>query len=144
MHYWQTGLLLLVILAAGCGGGGQTESSAQPLPTIAVLNAEPTPIYTLEGAQHIAQDFLDFWQQGEFERMYGIITFASQEATPFEEFRRLYQDAYDVMTFRGISFISNTLFREQDQVVMLNYDAIFTTNILGTFTDTNRTLRGAG
>ncbi len=130
-------LLLLILLLVSCAP--PVEEAAQPLPT---LHPSPTPpVYNIDGAERTARLFLDAWQNGDFEEMYDLTTFANQEATPLERFREIYEGVYSEMTLQSLSYVIRHLYRETEQVAVLNYDVTFDTNILGEFTDANRDMR---
>lgn len=127
---------MLLLLLAACQ---PSQPAAEPLPTLAALPS--TPAFDLADAQRIALAFMEAWQSGDFEAMYGLVTFASREATPFERFNALYQNAGTTMTLEGLEYIGTTLYRERNDVAVFGYDVTFHTNLLGTFSDTNRELR---
>jgi penicillin-binding protein 2 len=127
---------MVLVLLAACRPGAQ--QSSEVLPTLAPSTTPPE--YSLDSAQRVASLFLDAWQQGDFEGMHRLTTFASQEATPLAEFRALYEDTHIEMTLQNLHYTPNTLYRESDQVVVFNYNVIFVTDILGEFTDNNRDL----
>ncbi len=128
-------------MTAGCSGAASSQNSVEveQLPTLARLDVPPT--YTLQGAERVAVDFLESWRIGDFETMYNLTSFASQEAMPFETFSALYTDAHEEMTLLNLSFTANTLIREQPEVALFDYNVLFETNVIGQFEDNNRTLR---
>jgi penicillin-binding protein 2 len=134
--FLRRSFLLLLLMLVGCLPAAQSEKS-QHLPTLA---PSPTAAINLESAQYAALMFMDAWQRQDFFEMYRLISFPSQEAVPFETFQETYEDAQNEMTFAGLTFSPRTIARQADKVVMLNYDVTFTTNLLGAFTDPNRTL----
>ena len=113
-------------------------SSAPILPTLA---PSPTAPVNLEDAQRVAITFLDAWQRQDFATMHGLISFASQEATPYEQFQKLYEDAQNLITLESFSYQPLSLARESDRVVVLGYDMTFETTILGRFEDRQRFMR---
>ena len=72
--------------------------------------------------------------------MYADLSFASQEANPFDSFSALYTTAQDTMTQQSVDIQANTIVRQRDEVAVFNYDVTFHTRLLGDFTDANRNL----
>jgi len=128
--------LLGLALLTACSS--TSPSSAPLLPTLA---PSPTAAINLEEAQRVAITFLDAWQKQDFRAMHALISFASQEATPYEQFQQLYQDAQNLITFESFRYQPLSLARESDRVVVLGYDMTFETSILGNFDDPQRTMR---
>ncbi|MCS6836280.1 MAG: penicillin-binding transpeptidase domain-containing protein [Anaerolineae bacterium] len=126
---------LLLILLSACGNAPR---SAPILPTLA---PSPTAAINLEEAQRAAITFLDAWQRQDFATMHSLISFASQEATPYEQFQRLYEDAQNLITLESFGYQPLSLARESDRVVVLSYDVRFQTIILGQFEDRQRVMR---
>jgi hypothetical protein len=77
-------VMLLCLILSACQ---VAEPAAQPLPTVARLPSA----YRIEDAERVALNFLDAWRAGDVDAMYVLLSFASQEATPFNEFALLYQ-----------------------------------------------------
>lgn len=125
--------LLLLLTACAPDDAG----TVRVLPTLA---STPTAAIDIESAQRAAVLFLDAWKRQDFPGMYRMITFDSQEAISLEKFQEVYTDAQNEMTFASLSITTLSLLRQADRVVQLNYDVTFATNLLGTFSDTNRTL----
>lgn len=130
------GILLLFVLV-GCAPSAPSSRSA-PLPTVM---PSPTAAIDLEATQRTAMTFIDAWQRGDFVAMHALISLSSQEATPLEQFTRLYTDAQNLITLNKLTITPRTLYRENERVVVFHYDATFQTNILGTFTDEGRDMR---
>lgn len=128
-------LFFLMIAIVGCVP--VSSASFQRLPTLA-----PTPTAPIdpEAAQRSAALFLDAWQRQDFLEMYRLISFNSQEAVSFDQFKQAYEDAQNEMTMSGLTTTPRALLRHGDKVVLLTYDVTFFTNLLGQFTDSNRTL----
>lgn len=127
------GIVLLIICVVGCR---PQRSAAPPLPTLAALPSA----YRLEDAERTARDFLTAWEAGDYETMYRHLTFASREATPFDAFRALYEDAAATMTLEQVSITPITIFRPRDEIATFNYNVTFDTRLLGTFSDDARNL----
>ncbi|PJF39324.1 MAG: hypothetical protein CUN54_08960, partial [Phototrophicales bacterium] len=84
MTNWKVWLIIFIFMTAGCSGAASSQNGVEveQLPTLARLDVPPT--YTLQGAERVAVDFLESWRIGDFETMYNLTSFASQEAMPFE------------------------------------------------------------
>jgi len=131
-YYW--GILLLLIVLSACQPAAE---SAAPIPTLARLPSA----YQLEDAERVALNFLDAWQSSNFDEMYALVAAANLEATPYDEFVSLYENTYEEMTFESVVTSANSLLREADEIVVLGYDAHFTTRLMGEFDDPGRELR---
>lgn len=137
MRYF--GLLILAITLVGCtsGGGSQSRVMEVPLPTYAPTS---TPSIDLQDAERLAVLFLEAWKAQDFDKMYDLISFGSQEAAPREDFAALYDGVQNEMTMASLNYQLRTIRRMNTTQVSLHYDVTFETNILGQFSDTNRTL----
>lgn len=131
-------LIVLLVIAAGCAAEDQLTA---PLPTLASLPSPTPPTFTLDAAERAARYFLEAWRESDFEAMYNLITFASQEATPLTDFSNLYQSSHNTLTLQNLSYQITSQLRETSTMVVFNYDTTFETRLLGAFSDTNRTLR---
>ncbi len=127
-------LLCLCLLATGCGGS--PPAAAPPIPTLALLPSN----YRLEDAERVARDYVTAWQNGDRAEMYRWISRAVQETTPRAAFDLAYDNAAAVMGLETLTLHPTTIFRQQDTIAVLAYDAVFTTRLVGTFTDSNRAL----
>ncbi len=126
-------LLLLLLLIASCGP--QRPADVQ-IPTRAVLPSS----YQLEDAERVARDFLTHWHEGDLDAMYQDLSFSSQEASPIDSFKSVYQNADDTMTLQSVDIQPNSILRQRDEVAVFNYDVTFHTRLIGDFTDTDRDL----
>lgn len=127
----------MLLLLTACGSS--ENRSEVPLPTLAVL---PPQEYPLDGAMQTALNFLDRWQQGDAEGMYALISFSSQQATPFDSFTGYYQNAQAEMTLKGLSYVGVTAYRDPTRadVAIFNYNVTFDTELLGIFEDPDRNM----
>ncbi|MEO8606915.1 MAG: penicillin-binding transpeptidase domain-containing protein [Chloroflexota bacterium] len=129
--------LLFILFAAACSPA--SEESLAPLPTLASLD---TPVqFDSEAAGRAALGFLDAWQRGDFDTMYSLIAFSSQEANPKDTFVTLYQSSQSQMTLQSLHYSPVTLYPQRSDVAVLNYNITFTTNLLGEFSDDDRDLQ---
>lgn len=129
--------LILLTLAAACSPA--SEESLAPLPTLASLN---TPVeFDSEAAGRTALGFLDAWQRSDFDAMYNLLAFSSQEANPKDRFVALYQASQDQMTLQSLSYSPVTLYPQRAEVAIFNYNITFQTNLLGEFSDNDRNLQ---
>lgn len=120
-------------------------SACEPGPTQGGLGvgneptAAATPIPNLDDALAVAGTFLEAWTQLDYEGMYGLIAPNSRDAYPFEVFQAAYEQANKQMTLLelDVDILSGTL---QGVTAGVAYNANFTTQLLGAFTDPERTL----
>lgn len=134
--------LLRVVLMAGLLG---VVSACQPAP-LAQVQAVPTLAslpqrYSIEGAERVGREFLQNWHDGNTTRMFDLISFGSQDATPEDGFLAMYETANQQLTLSDVEITPLGIYRENDSVAVLNYDVIFHTGMFGDITDTNRTMR---
>lgn len=130
---------LIVCWLTACGST-QPAQNEEVLPTLASL--EQPREYPLDGAIQTALDFLDRWQAGDFPAMYALTTFSSQEATPLENFTRIYQTTQNEMTLESLTYTGVTAYRDPSRadVALFNYNITFSTRLLGEFADNDRNL----
>lgn len=128
-------LLVMLCLAVACS---PTRPAAQvQIPTLASLPSE----YQSAGAERVAREFLQNWQDGNIERMFDLISFASQEAMPRESFVALYQRSHEAMRLDRLIITDNTAYRSNDELAIYNYSVSFHSSVMGDFSDENRDLR---
>ncbi len=132
-------LYCMILLAAACGPAAEVR--VQTLPTLAVM--ETPPALPLEGAERVAREFMAAWAADDYTKLYGMISFASQESTTLDAFVRLYQSTADEMTLEGLDYTGNALSPDSSRydVVTFNYDLTFKTRLLGEFSDRGRNLQ---
>lgn len=129
-------LLLILVMLTACSTVVAVPEE-EPLPTLFPTH---TPQVDLEAAQRVSLAYLDAWQRQDFGTMYSLLTFSSQDIITLEEFRAIYEDAQNTITMRSLTFAGRGFARMGSRMAQLVYDVTFNTNILGTFSDTNRTL----
>jgi len=129
-------ILTFIIIAAGCSSGqGRQEA---PIPTIFPTS---TPNYgNPELAEQVATSFLHHWKNSDFEQMYRLLNQASKDATPYENFRAFYENAYEIIRFDSVNFRLLTATQDNFRVIRYGYEATFQSNVLGEFVDSNREL----
>lgn len=132
-------VVLIMLAAVGCAPSaqGQQPAATAPIPTLASLPSN----YLIEDAERVARDFLQGWADGDLETMFSLISFASQEATPWDSFRALYDGAHTAMQLEHLAYEGITIFRPQDELAAFAYNVSFDTRMLGEFTDSNRNLQ---
>ena len=128
-------LLLLLVGAAACSP--MRPAAVVQIPTLASLPSE----YQIEGAERIAREFLQNWQDGDVERMFELISFASQEAVPHDSFVALYERSHEAMRLDNLEITGNSIFRSSDEVAIYNYSVTFSSSTLGNFSDDDRNLQ---
>lgn len=117
-------------------------SPAQPaaivvLPTLAVLPSA----FPLENAERVAREFMQNWHDANYERMFELISFGSQEAASQGGFVALYQGSATTMELEDVAIEPSGIFRESDAVAVFTYNVRFTTRTFGTIEDNDRSLR---
>ncbi len=128
-------VIVLMLMLVACAPNDPANLSV--LPTLAASATAPIDI---EAGQRTAVLFLDAWQRQDFDGMYRLISFDTQEAISLDAFKQVYNDAQNEMTMAALSAKILTLGRQGDRVLQMVYDVTFQTNLLGDFTDSNRTL----
>jgi penicillin-binding protein 2 len=132
------GLVLMVLVACSPAAQGP---SVQVLPTVAALPSPTPETFTLDSAERVARLFLDAWSRSDFSAMYQLVIFAGREATTQDEFTTLYQNATQTMSLKELEYTIHSQMLDSNQTMVFSYDVTFITDLLGTFTDSNRTLR---
>ncbi len=84
--------------------------------------------------------FLDAWTQQDYATMHSLLSFSGQEATPLDDFTALYQDVASTMSLRNLEYKITSQILNND-VMSFSYDMTFNTELVGSFSDPNRTLR---
>ncbi len=137
----QALILLFVLWGVGCAPA--TREAQNILPTVASLPSPTPESFTADAAERIARLFLDAWRAGNFTTMYDLIAFASREATLRDEFVSLYESSHAIMTLERLDYTITSLIRDSATrtMMILNYDTTFSTDLVGEFSDMNRTLR---
>jgi len=131
-------LISIAIIFAACQPTTQSSSSIRELPT---LIPTPTVPVDMTSAQRVVMNFFDAWQRYDMLAMHEMLSFASQEANPFETFQRAYEDTHNLMTLSQHTIQPLTMYRETDRMVVMSYNVTFETEILGTFVDEQREMR---
>jgi len=128
--------LFTLMLLTACAPARQAQVT---IPTLARLPSE----YQLEDAERTAREFLEKWGALDYEGMYALLSFSSQEANPRDAFIAFYQDAAREMTLGALDTQPVTIIRDpqQDEIALFTYDVTFDTRLIGTFSDVNRNLR---
>ena len=135
--------LLFALMIAGCLPAAQQPESQVILPTLASLPTATPDSFTADSAERVARLFLDAWRGQDFAAMYNLIAFVNREATPQDEFTSLYQSSHNTMTLDSLDYTITSLIRDSSSpgMMVLSYDMSFNTDLVGDFTDSNRTLR---
>ncbi|QPC84381.1 hypothetical protein G4Y79_08400 [Phototrophicus methaneseepsis] len=131
------GFLLVLGAAVVMTGCSNVRAASAPMPTLIPTS---TPAIDMVSAQRVAALYFDAWERNDFSAMYQLITRASQEAEPFDEFQALYQDVHNVMTLNGLTTTERAMMRQGDRYVVLTYDVNFDLDIMDDFSDTDREL----
>ncbi|MGB7340037.1 MAG: penicillin-binding transpeptidase domain-containing protein [Phototrophicaceae bacterium] len=129
--------VLLLFMIVGCAPQNQPVIREVDLPTLVPL---PTVPLDLQEPARIATAFLGAWQTQDFATMYSLLAFNTQEAITLEDFRVLYLDTQDTMTFEAVTFEAVSMAPVGSRTVQLSYNVTFQTRLLGMIEDNGRTL----
>jgi penicillin-binding protein 2 len=127
-------MLVIGLMLTGCNQlPGMQEAGQGGAPAAA------TPVPNLDDALSVAGTFLNAWVNRDYDGMYGLITRNSRDAYPLEVFRAAYEEANKQMTLidMEVEILTGVL---QGVTAGVAYDAHFHTQLLGDFSDTERTL----
>ncbi len=84
--------------------------------------------------------FLDAWDSGNIQAMYGELSVLSQQQYPLEVFSNRYTAANEAMVFEGVSYrVNDTVI--QGQTAAVSYDAVIDSTLFGRINDPGRTMR---
>jgi penicillin-binding protein 2 len=117
---------------AACGtpsttsGGGANANAASPL--------------TLEQAEQIAETFLNAWEKADYTTMYGLISPNSRDAYDETKFYAEYDQAATEVTLNSLETNITSSLR-QGTTAVVQYDAVFHSELFGDISDTARTMR---
>jgi penicillin-binding protein 2 len=133
-HFKKSRLLLLILaVATACG-----------LEVGPNLAGGPTPAPGAGDAEGVAREFLEAWRNSQYDVMYGLISPRSQ-ITSREVFTQAYTQAEETMKLSDSEPKRYTLLVEkterQGNTVIIRYDMVFNSEVLGEFTDAERIMR---
>jgi hypothetical protein len=117
---------------AACGtpsttsGGGANANAASPL--------------TLEQAEQIAETFLNAWEKADYTTMYGLISPNSRDAYDETKFSAEYDQAATEVTLNSLDTNITSSLR-QGTTAVVQYDAVFHSELFVDISDTARTMR---
>ncbi len=134
----STLICLWIVTACSPSQAGQNQPTL--VPTIPV-EPSPTPEYNnLNDAGTVAIEYLEAWVAGDYERLYKLIAPASQQAFSYDNFLATYENSNREMRLNTLSFVTASLSRVNHRIIVLAYDMTFESDLIGTFTDTDRKL----
>lgn len=136
MHKVLFGMIIVVVALTGCIPAAPAQGNpGAPAPALAA-----TPVPNLDDALAVAGTFLDAWEREDYEGMYGLITSNSRDAYPLDVFRAAYEQAKKQMTLISLEteILSGSVL--QGTTAGVAYNVHFHTQILGDFSDLERTL----
>lgn len=127
----SVGILLLVtiLIIGACDDGG-----SNPLPGFFGDEEVDETALTAEAAEQIATTFLDYWRDGDLEKMYGYISPNAKDSYPPERFIETYQEAQNKMNVTGVSYQLQSVI-VQGNTAAVSYRVTFDTTLLGQFAD---------
>lgn len=122
--------LLFVILISACTptpAGTPTET----VPAATVTLPEPqVNITRAPDVKEVAQKYLNYWAEEDYESMYAMLSRLSQDAFPYEDFLKRYQDTTNTMTLVELtSEVTSSLTNPGDAQV--GYNVNFETALVG-------------
>lgn len=139
MRPFRSIVLLLVLVLTACGAPPDSGGEV----VIPTRIPSPTPEFQgFDYAERAARLFLDAWAARDYAAMYERLSFASREAVPLAQFTETYESAASVMRLNGLEYTVNAMaFDPQNpRLSFFNYNMTFTSGIVGTFTDPERTM----
>lgn len=129
----------LLALSACAPEPAQVEQpAAAQLPT-RVPTVTP-PYYVLDDAERTVRLFFDAWQREDWAAMYGLISAASQQATPYESFVSFYAGSHAEMRLQTLQTRLIAGGRVGNRVTNFTYDLTLQTGVVGTIEDTGRSI----
>jgi len=131
VRFW---LLMLVVLAAGCTGGGDSGVA------LLGLEGQPTSAASLDQGLQTGKTFLDAWTRQDYNTMYGLISPNARDAYSEEDFTETYQQLWDNLRLQSISW-QESIAQLQGTTAVLEYNMSFQSSVLGTFNDEGRIMR---
>ncbi|MBN1231232.1 MAG: hypothetical protein JXA19_05170 [Anaerolineales bacterium] len=135
------GILLMVLITAGCQGGKNVPESAAPTQTLAEII--PT-IFSAPSVEGAARKYLDAWGTQDYASMYAQLTTISQGAISQEEFFNRYEHVFTEANLSSVTYeILSTL--TNPQTARAGYQVTLHSSIVGDITrDTSMELRKEG
>jgi penicillin-binding protein 2 len=131
----RTVAILFLLLLVSCKASPTltgTKTATTPAPPSVLPTAKVFTTHTPE-VRDAATEFLTAWQSEDYEKMYALLSPASQDATPKENFLKRYHDVAVTMTLQKLDFeILSTL--KNTSSAQAAYQVIFHTAVLGDFT----------
>lgn len=126
--------LLLLLAMTACRPASASQTVV--IPTLVQLPSA----YPLENAERVAREFLQNWQDGQFDWMYDLLTFASRESYSREQFTTQYQRVAEALSLTDLAVQATGIYRQQDDIAFFTYDLSLQT-VFGTFNEGERTLQ---
>lgn len=131
---------IILFILTGCAPAQQTEIiRIQDLPT-RIPTITPEYNNAIE-AERVIVTFLDLWHRRDYAQMYSLISLSSQEAFPYETFLRFYESTASEIRLSNQTFSLVAQARESNRVMVFLYDMTFTSDIMGSFDDSQREMR---
>ena len=127
--------LVMIVAAVGlaaCSTPTTTSSSGAGANVVSAL--------TLEQAEQIAQTFLNAWERADYTTMYGLISPNSRDAYDETKFSAEYDQVATEVTLNSLE-TSITSSLRQGTTAIVQYDAVFHSELFGDINDPARTMR---
>jgi penicillin-binding protein 2 len=127
-------IALLLLALTAC----RPASASQPIviPTLVRLPSA----YPLENAERVAREFLQNWQDGQYDWMYDLLTFASRESYTREQFSDQYRRTAEALALTDLAIQPTGIYRQQDEIAIFTYELTLQT-AFGTFNEGERALQ---
>ncbi len=116
------GLLLLLVTINAC------RAEPQPTPT-----PVPTPTPSLTGAEAVARDYLRAWQEGAYERMYGLLSPSAMASISADKFVSRYRGIADEATVAGLTASITNVQRTLTTAAQVTFTLTMDTRLAGRF-----------
>jgi len=121
-----------LVFMAGCSGQSGIEPSRTSTPPSNNITL-PTPAVYITSApdpQTGLRIFLEAWAKNDYAAMYPMLTQASQNSIPLEDFVGRYQNSMDALTLKELSYeIGSNEFQSDSAQISFHVD--FKTNLVG-------------
>ena len=126
---------LLLMTAGGCQSALLQES---------VTAVAPTPAQQLEATSgepaDVVAEFVEAWDEVDYEAMYRLIARRSRELYPLQRFINQYTAAHSVIRFAGVKHSLRSV-ANQGATAVIHYDVVISSPTFGEIADNNRVIR---
>lgn len=129
-------LLLMSLFALGaCDSilieGNSTVTATAPPAVIETSSADP---------EDVLREFIDAWNEEDYESMYRLIAGRSRELYPRQVFINRYTEAHSVISFAGLT-LARSQVAYQGSTAVIDYDIVIESPTFGRIRDGGRAMR---